>query len=411
MKNRRIWNLLHTLHLYSGLVIGVFLVLIALTGSIIAFDHEIDRALNPELLTVKPGGERLPLSEIITAAKGVYPDKPLALIHPPVEANGVYIAWFKTPKKSANGKSCCSGFNWFQAMVDPYTGKSTGQRDLSHYELTRPGFMRLMKGLHGKLLLGDTGKTVVGLVSLVWLTLTLIGVYLWWPGTKKIKMALSIKYKAGNARFIFDLHRAFGMYSLAVMVVLAFSGVYFNFPDYVKPMVNAFSPVSPKELKPVSQSSGRQSQLNADVAVTIAQARFPGAELRVIGLPLDSKDSYAITFRQEEEVKRPHGGKSTVWLDQYSGSVLAERDAQKMSGGDTFLNWQMPLHSGSAFGLTGRIIICLSGLISILLVVTGTLVWLRKRKSKAAKAGQKKPGIAGAYPQAARLTPQLDRLS
>ena len=39
------------------------------------------------------------------------------------------------------------------------------------------------------------------------------------------------------------------------------------------------------------------------------------------------------------------------------------RDAQMMSGGDTFLNWQMPLHSGSAFGLTGRVIISLSGLI------------------------------------------------
>lgn len=408
MEIRKFWN---TLHLYSGLVIGGFLILIALTGSIIAFNHEIDRMLNPELLTVMPGSERRSLFEIVTAAKAVYPDKPLALIHTPTEENGVYIAWFKTPKKDASGTSCCSDFNWFQAMVDPYTGKVTGQRDRSHYELSRSGFVRLMAGLHGNLLLGDAGKTVVGLVSLVWLIMTLIGVYLWWPGVKKVRMALSIKRKAGSARFIFDLHRAFGMYSIVVTVVLAFSGVYFIFPDYVKPMVAAFSPVSQKEAKRESQFVGGQNQLSADAAVAIAQPRFPGAALKVVSLPLNDKDSYAITFRQGDEVKRPHGGKSTVWIDQYSGEMIDVRDAQRMSGGDTFFNWQMPLHSGSAFGLAGRIIICLSGLICILLAVTGTLVWLRKRKSKAVKAGNKKPSVAGTCHQPARLTPQLDRLS
>lgn len=186
MKNRKPWNMLHALHLYGGLVIGTFLVLITLSGSSIAFDHEIDHALNPELLTVKPGTEQRPLSEIITAAKAVYSDKPLALILPPTEASGIYIAWFTPPKKGASNKSCCSGFNWFQVMVNPYTGKATGQRDLSHHELTKPGFVRLMKGLHGKLLLEDTGKPVVGLVSIVWLILTLIGTYLWWPAPKKM---------------------------------------------------------------------------------------------------------------------------------------------------------------------------------------------------------------------------------
>lgn len=390
MKNRKLWNMLHLLHLYSGLVIGVFLVLIALTGSIIAFNHEIDRALNPELLTVKQGGERRSLSEIVTTAKAVYPDKSFAFIRPPDAADDVYVAGFKAPKEGVNSKSCCSGSNWFHVMLDPYTGKVTGQRDLSHYELTRYGFVRLVTGLHGKLLLDETGKTVVGLVSLAWLILILIGAYLWWPGVKKVRMALSIKRNVGSARFIFDLHRAFGMYSFVVMVVLAFSGVYFIFPGYVKPMVAAFSPVSPKEAMHESQPVGGQSQLTVDAAVDIAQTRFPGAALKLVSLPQNDKASYAITLRQTDEVQRPRGGKSKVWIDQYSGKVLAERDAQKMNGGDTFLNWQMPLHSGSAFGLAGRIIICLSGLICALLVTTGTLVWLRKRRNKAAKISNKK---------------------
>lgn len=125
MKIRKFWN---ALHLYSGLAIGAFLILIALTGSIIAFNYEIDRMLNPELLTVMPGSERRPLSEIAIAAKAAYPGKPLALIRPPAEADDVYVAGFKTLKEGASGNSCCSGFNWHYVMLDPYTGEVTGQR-------------------------------------------------------------------------------------------------------------------------------------------------------------------------------------------------------------------------------------------------------------------------------------------
>lgn len=400
MKNRKLWNIFHAIHLYSGLVIGAFLLLISLTGSILAFDHDIDRALNPELLTVNPGTKVRPLSEILAVARTVYPDKPAALIRPPVAADDVYVVWFKTPKVDAEGKTCCSGFDFFQVMVDPYTASITGHRDRIHYELSRPGFIRLMEGLHGKFLLGDTGKVAAGLVALAWLILTLIGIYLWWPGVRKIKLALSIKRTSGSARFIFDLHRTFGMYSLVVMVVLAFSGVYFAFPDDVKSVVKVFSPVSEKGVSYKSRSTSAEGRLSADAAVSIAQERFPGVELRVVSLPMDDKGSYAVTFRQQDEVKRPHGGKSTVWVDQYSGKVLAVRDAYQLTAGDTFINWQMPLHSGSAFGLVGRIIVCLSGLICALLIVTGTLIWLRKHNKKTAKATKKQTTTAvAASPQ------------
>lgn len=191
------------------------------------------------------------------------------------------------------------------------------------------------------------------------------------------------------------------MYILAVMAVLAFSGVYFIFPDYVKPMVAAFSPVSPKEAAHESQSAAGQIPLSVDAAVDIAGSRFPGAELKLVSLPQSDRDSFAVTFRQQDEVQRPRGGRSKAWIDQYSGRVLAERDALGMSAGDAFISWQMPLHSGSAFGLAGRIVICLSGLVCTLLPVTGALIWLRKRKSKAARIRRDEPGAAGAAnPQA-----------
>jgi hypothetical protein len=46
------------------LIAGIFLVLLSLTGSLMVFEDEIDRALNPKLTWVQPGGKRLSLTEI-----------------------------------------------------------------------------------------------------------------------------------------------------------------------------------------------------------------------------------------------------------------------------------------------------------------------------------------------------------
>jgi uncharacterized iron-regulated membrane protein len=48
----------------------------------------------------------------------------------------------------------------------------------------------------------------------------------------------------------------------------------------------------------------------------------------------------------------------------------------------TVLEWQEPLHTGAAFGLTGRIVVCLTGLAASLGIVTGLLSWLRAAPRK-----------------------------
>lgn len=49
MTTRNFW--VH-IHRYVGLAMTVFLIIVGLTGSVLAFYQELDRWLNPELLTV-----------------------------------------------------------------------------------------------------------------------------------------------------------------------------------------------------------------------------------------------------------------------------------------------------------------------------------------------------------------------
>ncbi len=69
-------------------------------------------------------------------------------------------------------------------------------------------------------------------------------------------------------------------------------------------------------------------------------------------------------------------------IDQYSGEMLKVYDRGTGSVGDIFLDWQWPLHSGHAFGWTGRILVFLSGLACPVLYATGVIRWLQKRRAR-----------------------------
>lgn len=400
MQLRKLW---FNIHLYTSLVLGAVIVLIGLTGSIITFDKEIDRLLNPELLTVQPQGQQQPLTEIVAAAKALHPDKIAGGVNPPLTEDEVAMVWFRVPEPVVPGMeedkhACCKGV-WHQVMVNPYTAQVLGSRDTSKYGLNREYFVKTMHHLHSRILLGEWGKNFIGIVGILWLIMSFTGIYLWWPKLAKLKLALSIKRGAGNARFIFDLHRTTGIYSVIVLIIVTFSGVYFIFPTYVRPMVGVFS-LTPEPLTKVESSiQPGVKAISVEAAAAIGSRVFPDAGLRRVGLPADQAGSYRISLRHEGEVGSAAKALTSVWIDQYSGKVLEVRDSRQMTAGEVFLAWQMPLHNGTAFGLTGRIIILVSGIVPLVMAITGALMWLRKRRARRHKAlAVKNATAAGGHP-------------
>lgn len=51
------------------------------------------------------------------------------------------------------------------------------------------------------------------------------------------------------------------------------------------------------------------------------------------------------------------------------------------------LEWQQPLHTGEAFGLTGRILVCITGAVATLGIVTGLLSWLSRLRRRPPRRG------------------------
>jgi uncharacterized iron-regulated membrane protein len=59
-------------------------------------------------------------------------------------------------------------------------------------------------------------------------------------------------------------------------------------------------------------------------------------------------------------------------------------DLSTRTAGDAFLVAQRVLHTGDAFGIAGRVLLCIAGLMPGLFVATGSIMWLRGRRTRAA---------------------------
>ena len=199
---------------------------------------------------------------------------------------------------------------------------------------------------------------------------------------------MTIKRGASPERFYFDLHKTTGFYSSIILLILAFTGFSFSYVDYIKPLMRSFSAVKEMHLEEPDVKSkviDNAQPISIEKAVAIADTVFPDAELRGVETPDGEEGFYSISKRQSGEANR-RWSRSKVWIDQYSGKVLAVQDPNQFTAGETFLNLMWPLHSGEAFGLAGRILWCVIGLAPLVLYVSGIIRWLQKRRARKSKA-------------------------
>jgi uncharacterized iron-regulated membrane protein len=374
---RKLWL---KVHLYLGLFAGAVFVLIGLTGSLLAFELPLDEWLNPKLMTVpvdKENKSYLPLDAIVASGLKALPANGKAnTIGFPRHSGLAFDLWFEQPSPNAAYSES------HQLFINPYTGEVTGQRLKVDFKRGWRGpLMDIVLRLHYSLVMGPTGRTTVGILGLALLFSLLTGLILWCPSPGKLKKALTIKSNASPERLNFDLHKTFGLYSSVILLFLILSGVYLIFPECGHGLVGIFSPVA--EPYPIYQSIAPNSvktPISLAEVKTITDARFPDGEYRWIGFPMDERGVYHVGKPASDEVdqKFPY---RRLWIDQYSGKIIHERERGSRTAGDIFVEWLYPLHTGEAFGFVGQLIILSSGLVPLMLYVTGIIRWLQKRRA------------------------------
>ncbi len=360
-------------HLWLGLLLGLPLLLVCASGSLLVFREEMDAWLNPALLApAMHGGQQHSPAELLAAG--------LAATDPAGDAQ----FRLRAPQRGQTAWSVfvqrtdpATGRVWMEQIgVHPETAGITGRRDYTAAPLI------LLYHFHETLLLRPWwGAELVGALGLVLLISSLSGLYLWWPRPGRWRAALWIKPGAAARRLLLDLHNVFGLYSLIVVVSLAFSGVYLVFPQPVRGLVRLAATDSPLPYPPPRPPLAGETRLDAATIFALAEATLPGIRFDN-ARKLAGRDGLWRVALRPADANSYSPADSMVWLDPYDGRVLAWRDARHLPAGENFLIMQRPLHNGEVLGLPGRLLAFAGGLVPAILAITGWLLWLHRGKRK-----------------------------
>ncbi|MBS0166441.1 MAG: PepSY domain-containing protein [Nitrospira sp.] len=369
-------------HLYVGWVFGFVLSIAGLTGSLIVFWQPIDAALNPELLAPEGActeAEYRSVDDLDTAVRAKMPlNGRLVSLNFPEHERPLLSAWYWIPTHGADWDDI------YTLFVKPCSGEVTGSRLWNSQQRPWGGpLMSALIQLHTSLWLNEgsvlIGNHLLSFGSVLLLISILIGYYLWWPNQGTWRLAFMIRRGARGKRLNYELHKVVGVYAGGFLVLSLFTAIHLYEPwaQIIDQGVNVLSPVTDLDAAPpASRPTSDVIPISAKRAVEIGVVTLPGSRPTGIEFPADEHGVYLVTLDTGTVWK------SQVSIDQYSGAVVRIQGPQRASMGDHVLGWLFPLHTGQAFGLPGRILICVVGLIPSVLYVTGILVWLGSRRRR-----------------------------
>src|SRR5882724_11817755 len=235
--------LLVRLHRYVGLSLAVFLTVVALTGSVIAFNEELDALLNPQLFRA-PAGD-LPASADTVVRR---------IEHDYRSAQVTYIPLNTDPGKAVRLRVESRGGGsvaFDEVFASASDGQALGTRKWGECCLDARHLVPFLYRIHYTLLLpGNWGIFFTGTVGLVWFVDCIVGLALTLPRAtpfwRNWRKAWVVKRGASPLRIHFDLHRAAGLWLWLVLATLAMSGVAMNLPEQVfRPVVSLFYEIRP----------------------------------------------------------------------------------------------------------------------------------------------------------------------
>lgn len=376
--NRR---LLATIHLWLGLSVGALFALTGLTGSALVFYQEIDLLLNPDLRGT-PTDSRPSSYEAVYEALRAHRSDGTGHWSIEIPPDGGTIT-SRFLRGAVHGRAAERRI----VSVDPDTLEVLRDAPWGGYAMT------WIYDLHQQLLLEQSaGRTLMGVVGLIVVGFLGTGVAVWWPRPGQWRNGLRFVRDASPVRRLLEIHQSLGLCGAVFLAGLALTGAMICLPSPSRALLSFVSAI---EAFPAVSSDlpERGTRIPVDAAMESAERRYPDARVVWIDVPSTPDGTYQVRMRQPEEPSRRFP-RTYVWIDQYSGDVLAARTTRGEGVSDAVLTWLHPLHAGEAFGLVGRIAVFVLGLLPAALLVTGALRWFGRRAVSRAPRAEGEPSAS-----------------
>lgn len=304
-----------------------------------------------------------------------------------------------------------------QIFLDPVTGAELGTRKWGQvWPVSSETFVSFLYKFHYSLHIPEMwgidewGVWFLGIIAVIWTVDCFIGFYLtlplrrerratraasvqrqldrsWWS---RWKPAWAIKWSGSGYRINFDIHRAFGLWTWALLFILAFTGFSLNlYGEVFYPAMSKISQVTPTPFdtrSPQPRHQPIEPAISREQAIALAEAEAARRGWTVPVGALAYAPAYGFYsprfFRPGDDHGNAGVGPARLYIDGMTGELLGARIPWQGTAADLFVQAQFPLHSGRILGLPGRIAISVMGLVAAALSVTGVVIWYRKRAAR-----------------------------
>jgi uncharacterized iron-regulated membrane protein len=355
---RQLWlrRALFQIHLWAGVALSLYVVVIAISGSILVFENELTGTTLPRGLSAFDPLHTAPIPEVMRKFTQACPGCTASLIVTPYPA----VPAFQIHAVDARQRQ--RGF-----IADPVTGTLIPQPR---------SWVDWMHDLHLYLLLGSAhGEQVNGVGAAILLLLCVTGLLLWWPGIRNWSRGFQISLRSHWRRINFDAHHAIGIWTLAIVTWWAISGIYFAWYRPLEKAVNAIFPVramlSPP-MPPLALHHGAPASL-ADIVATAQQASPRG---RLFGLYNPSLTDATVLAEMDLRDPANFAHRDLVTIETSNARVLTVwHYGSNMTLGDWILWSMFTLHFGTTWGLPIKILWFLLGVSLAILSITGLIMY------------------------------------
>ncbi len=352
-------------HKWSSIICTVFMLMLCITGLPLIFHHEIDHLLHDEV-QAEQVAEGAPLASLDLVVKNSLTKDPGMVPHfliwDPDDANAMMISIGKSLEANPSDNRI--------VRVAAHTAQYLDSPDVTGR------FTYIMLKLHTDMYAGLPGKLFLGLMGILFCVAIISGIVVYAPSMRKLKFGTYRRDRLRVVRWL-DIHNLTGIVLVMWMLVVGFTGVINTWAELVIKIwqfgqlaeMTAQYKDKPLPAHPSSIDAAVQVAIKAEPNMKPAFVAFPGTIF-------SSKSHYAVFMKGNTpltaKLLKP------ALIDAETGVLTDSRDLPWYVS--TLLISQ-PLHFGDYGGMPLKIIWAILDIITIVVLITGLYLWLRRRQS------------------------------
>lgn len=358
------------LHLWLGLISGIIVFVVALTGTLFVFcDETIDAFAGTAKYVPVEKTYKLTPDEMLQQFKKLHPER-----------DAFYFDVYRNPNRSFRIASAKGRGSFAYTYINPYNGKEL-KTSTSYW------FFYVVAHIHSQLLMKKAGQTIVGIATIIFFAQLIGGLILWWPKkwnsntrTAAFKIKSGTKWRRKN----YDLHNVLGFYAVIPAILLTVTGLIMAYEVLNTLTQKAFGGNPQAHELEEKYEPLYTPQLATVPYQTIVTGLFQkNATIQQVRLGIPRNDSATTYFTS---VGKYIGLKSYLHGQRF---LTNKYTGQKVQMPEDFVKHEVieqvnfDLHVGYWGGFFGKIFTFIVGLICTSLPVTGIIIWWgRKFKKK-----------------------------